>query len=425
MAPVTVSQLNTYVRKILNTDPVLSNVSVAGEVSNLSRPNENRHIYFSLKDEKSAVRCFLPSWTAPYITCDLSNGMEIIVNGSVDVYVRGGIYSLTVKSIDVRGEGELAAKFEKLKKRLYNEGLFEESHKKRLPDFPEKIAVITSEAGAAVRDITDTITKKNNYVDIMIFPVAVQGKGSAEQIANAIYTVNREFKDTDVIIVGRGGGSMEDLWAFNEEIVAYAVYDSEIPVISGVGHEIDTTIIDYVADVSEKTPTAAAARAVPDIRELEESLEQTKALLDIYAARCADLKEKWLESFNMEALMNRLRERTEKYEAECRNIAGSMSRNFERNIEAGREDILKQLTRLRVIDSIIAGSEKRADVLHEKLLNLDPHKIISRGYGALIGGDGRMITGVEKLNVDDKIRIVMSDGDADATVENIRRNENG
>lgn len=425
MAAVKVSQLNRYIKKVLSTDPVLLNVSVVGEVSNLRLPNANGHTYFSLKDEGASIRCFLPSWVAPSITCELRDGAEIIVNGSVDVYVPGGIYSLSVKSIDVKGEGDLAVRFEKLKRRLYKEGLFDEAHKKPIPPFPKKVAVITSGSGAAIKDITKTITEKNNVVDILIFPVAVQGKGSAEQIANAIDVVNRHVSDTDVIIVGRGGGSMEDLWSFNEEIVARAVYDSEIPVISGVGHEIDTTIIDYVADVSEKTPTAAAARAVPDVREIMTSLEQTREAMAGSLVRCADLKERRLEYFNMQAMLGRLSDRVDRASASCDNLKESMLRNFERKVSEGSESVLRCRGRLDGIENIISKKQSSAELLREKLINLDPHKIIGRGYGALLGEDGKMITGVGGLKEGRNVMIVMSDGDADATVDKIRRNEDG
>ena len=261
--PVKVSQLNGYIKRVLQSDPLLGNVSVIGEISNL-KYHGSGHVYFTLKDEASKISCFLPYEYRKDLRYELSDGMEIIATGYIYLYERGGTYSLNVREIAVEGVGNLMAAFERLKDKLSKEGLFDENYKKPIPFFPRKIAVITSETGAAVRDIIKIIRSRNNIVDVLVYPCLVQGPGAAAEIADAIEAVNRLFPETDTIIVGRGGGSLEELWAFNEEIVARSIFASRIPVISAVGHETDFTIADFVADKRAETPTAAAQMAAPD-----------------------------------------------------------------------------------------------------------------------------------------------------------------
>ena len=256
LKPISVSQLNGYIKRILQTDPILGNVSVIGEISNL-KFHGSGHIYFSLKDANSKINCFLPMDQRKYLRFELSEGMEITASGYLYLYERGGSYSLNIRDINVEGRGNLDLAFEQLKNRLEQEGLFDERYKKKLPLFPEKIAVVTSETGAAVRDIIKTIKSRNCMTDIIVFPCLVQGKQAGADIAKTIAKVNDLYPEIDVMIVGRGGGSKEELWAFNEEVVARSIFLSEIPVISAVGHETDFSISDWVADVRAATPTAA------------------------------------------------------------------------------------------------------------------------------------------------------------------------
>ena len=220
--PVSVSQLNSYIKRILQTDPILGNVSVTGEISNLKFHNSG-HVYFSLKDESSRIDCFLPAGNLYSLDFQMKEGMEVTAYGYVYLYEKGGRYSLNVRTMDNAGQGELAIAFEKLKKKLENEGLFDRSHKKEIPSFPEKIAVVTSPVGAAVRDILKIIRSRNTYVDVLIYPVIVQGPKAAGEIAEAIDDINISYPDVDVIITGRGGGSMEELMAFNDEGVARSI----------------------------------------------------------------------------------------------------------------------------------------------------------------------------------------------------------
>lgn len=269
MNPVSVGQLNSYISRVLKTDPILSSISVKGEISNL-KFHSSGHVYFSLKDETSKVNCFLSSAVAEGISSPLEEGMEIVATGSISVYLRGGYYSLNIRDIQVNGEGQLAIRFQQLKKALECEGLFDPAHKKPLPEHPSRIAVVTSPTGAAVRDIIRTITEKNNSTDILVCPVLVQGPAAAAEISSMIDYINRNRQDVDIIITGRGGGSIEELWAFNEEVVARSIYASQIPVISAVGHETDFTIADFAADFRAATPTGAAEMAVPDTRRMDE-----------------------------------------------------------------------------------------------------------------------------------------------------------
>ena len=223
LKPLKVGQLNSYIGRILKNDPILGAVSVVGEISNL-KFHSSGHVFFSLKDETSKVNCFLAASNLERITCPMEEGMEIVASGYISVYERGGYYSLNIRDIEVNGEGQLAIQFEKLKAKLEKEGLFAAENKKPLPEFPSKIAVVTSETGAAVRDIIRTVRNKNDYVDILVYPVLVQGPAAAEDIASAINDINKNHTDIDIIITGRGGGSMEELWAFNEEVVARSIF---------------------------------------------------------------------------------------------------------------------------------------------------------------------------------------------------------
>ena len=277
--PVKVSQLNAYIKRILQSSPVLSNVTVIGEVSNL-KFHSSGHVYFSLKDEKGKISCFLPADIAVSMDKSIEEGTEAVVTGYIYLYERGGSYSINVKTIEKSGTGNLAAEFEKLKKKLEAEGLFDRSAKKPLNPFPRRVAVVTSDTGAAVHDIIKIIRSRNRYVDILVCPVLVQGPSAASDISSMITELNEKCPDTDVIITGRGGGSMEELWAFNEESVARAIAASDIPVISAVGHETDFTIADFAADVRAETPTAAAVLAVPDINELVMYTEELMQSID-------------------------------------------------------------------------------------------------------------------------------------------------
>lgn len=394
LKPVKVSQLNSYIKRVLQTDPILGNVSVIGEVSNL-KFHGSGHVYFSLKDENSKVNCFLPS-SLNHLADELSEGMEITVTGYLYLYERGGSYSLNIRDIQTSGTGELAVKFEKLKRKLESAGYFDKEHKKEIPAFPEKIAIVTSGTGAAVRDILKIITNKNDFVDIIIYPVLVQGPDAAEDIASAIYDINRNYTDVDTIITGRGGGSIEELWAFNEEAVAEAIYESRIPVISAVGHETDFTIADFVADMRAETPTAAADAAVPDTDILREELISYKRELKRDISVLADQKKNALELLNPASFGHDIQSR----------IALDQMR---------AESLIK--TMAEKLNNILSSCSSRLDIVKETLDASDPRKIMERGYSVITDISGNIIRNPEKtLNVDDIIRIESAEGNAEARI---------
>ncbi|MBE6031163.1 MAG: exodeoxyribonuclease VII large subunit [Clostridiales bacterium] len=370
--PVKVAQLNRYIKQILTSDPILTNVSVIGEISNI-KYHSTGHVYFTLKDETSKVSCFLPADVLRHIRYELEDGMEIIAIGYVSIFERGGTYSLNIKDIELTGIGNLAAAFERLKAKLAAEGLFDESLKKPLPEFPEKVAIVTSATGAAVQDITKIIKSRNNYVDIFVYPVLVQGPGAAPDIAAAIADINRRFPETDVMIVGRGGGSMEELWAFNEEIVARAIHESLIPVISAVGHETDFTISDFVADRRAETPTAAAVMAVPDIGELKKYIASLKDELLRTLKHKAEYKTKLLEANSPEAM-------------------------------------------LLYIKNKIMTYEMRIKYANSQLQDLNPANIIERGFAAIVDENGKLISSADRLDKGDKFTAVFRDGKVKAEV---------
>lgn len=403
MKPIGVSQLNAYIKRVLQTDPILSHVSVLGEISNL-KYHDSGHVYFSLKDAGGKINCFLPAGIAAGMDIRLEDGMQIVAIGNVSVFERGGYYSLQIKAVELSGVGDLGAAFEALKKKLLAEGLFDASHKKPLPVFPSKIAIVTAQTGAAVSDMIKIITGRNQVVDILIVPVLVQGPGASASISQGIQDVNEFHPEVDIMIVGRGGGSLEELWAFNEENVARSIYASKIPVISAVGHETDVTIADFVADVRAETPSAAAVLAAPDTGEL-------RIFLDFLEGKLQENMADWL---------NRKGEQLSRLDLDA----------FRRGIHARIQ--LHALRNDTLMDQIQKQMESRLDrlttsVAQQKLVleHLNPKSIMSRGYAAIINPQGELITTTEDIQVNDSIALILQDGNANATVTKVEREPNG
>ena len=401
--PIKVSQLNGYIKRVLQSDPLLGNVSVIGEISNL-KFHGTGHVYFTLKDENSKISCFLASEYLKDIRYELTDGMEVVANGYIYLYERGGSYSLNVREIAVEGVGNLTVAFEKLKEKLSKEGLFEEKYKKPIPYFPKKIAVITSETGAAVRDIIKIIEGRNNIVDVLVYPCLVQGPGAAAEISHAIDEVNWLFPDVDTIIVGRGGGSMEELWAFNEEIVARSIFASKIPIISAVGHETDFTISDFVADKRAETPTAAAQMAVPDIQALKEYIENEKDGLIHTMERLIRYMELRMAGSNMKAL--------------------SLSLNHRLLFQSMKtETLYKEM--LNALETMVVDRGCRIETLKASLDALSPKNIMERGYAAILDGTGTLVGSAERFRPGDNLTAIMQDGEINCKVEHVRRDEHG
>ncbi|MDR2157063.1 MAG: exodeoxyribonuclease VII large subunit [Clostridiales Family XIII bacterium] len=392
--PIKVSQLNGYIKRILQSDPILGNVSVVGEISNCKR-HQNGHVYFSLKDDTAKVNCFLPSGVLAGLRFELGDGIEIVVSGYVNVYEKGGSYSLNVRDAMVRGAGNLALAFEKLKEKLASEGLFDRQYKKPLPVFPKCVAIITSASGAAVEDMVKIITARNHFTNILICPTLVQGPEAAGQIAAGIAYINGRRPDADVIIIGRGGGSAEELWAFNEEAVARAVFASEIPVISAVGHETDVTISDFVADARAETPTAAAQMAVPDSADLKALLTAVRSRLN---AGIAEKTERL--AFRVNACDVGRMEATLRSRIARERIKTAHLRNF-----------LTLSARSR-----LAGKRHAADRRFGELAALNPLAVLERGYAALTDRDGRLIASAKSLRPGMALRAILKDGSADVSV---------
>ena len=394
LKPVSVSQLNSYIKRILQTDPILGNVSVTGELSNV-KYHSTGHVYFSLKDEKSTIRCFLPSGNADNIAFRLEDGLEVNVYGYLYLYEKGGYYSINVKDIEESGEGRLMAEFRALKRKLEGEGLFDQEHKKPLPSFPSQIAVVTSATGAAVRDIIKIIKNKNDYVNVLIYPVTVQGPSAAGEIAEAIDDINRRFTDIDVIITGRGGGSIEELWAFNEEKVARSIYKSSIPVISAVGHETDFTIADFVADRRAETPTAAADMAVPDTTELRDYINNLDKELSRSIRIRIQQAENSLNLMNPELFMRQLKSRTVMAQMKC-------------------DGIYQQLN--SQMDSKLTDFTKRVELAGQVINSSNPDLILARGYAIVRNSQGKIVKNASEVSIGDTIDISLAEGKARATV---------
>lgn len=401
LTPIRVKQLNGYISRILSVDPLLSDVAVIGEISNLKFQNSG-HIYFSLKDDSSSIRCFLPAGTALQIVCPLEEGLEVIVSGRINVYVPGGYYSLLVTDVEAEGKGQLAARFEQLKEKLNREGLFDPAHKKQLPAFPKKVAVVTSPTGAAVRDIQRTIRNKNDVVSILIVPVLVQGPAAAAEIAAAIDDLNAHHKDVDVIIAGRGGGSTEELWAFNEEIVARSIYASDIPVISAVGHETDFTIADFVSDHRAATPTAAAEIAVPDTGELREHLDWLRDDLASQLLRKTELARRHLQMLDPSAFAAGIRQRIEAEQKAIEQTKEGMDGSMVRRIETFRQ---------------------RIELLRQLLESASPFEILERGYSMVTDESGRLLRSAQEADPGQNVIIRMAGGSLDAKITGRREED--
>ncbi len=395
---LTVTQLNQIIKDLIEGQPMLSHVCVRGELSNYKIYPSGHH-YFTLKDSESSLRCVMFKSSASKLRFRPESGMSVTVWGRVSVYPRDGAYQLYCMQLMPEGTGDLQVAFEQLKARLQAEGLFDESHKKPLPPFPGRIAIVTSSAGAAVHDMIRILSRRWPMTKVLLLPVRVQGAEAPPEIAGAIRYAN-EFKVADLIITGRGGGSIEDLWAFNDERVARAIYESRIPVISAVGHEPDVTISDYVADRRASTPSNAAEIAVPDRREIAE-------LLSSYDIRSSQALRRQL---------SQLSERLESYR----------SKQVLRDPTAQFDNRRMELDRLR--DRMITAEERslskgreRFAALAAALDAMSPLRVLTRGYAIASDGTGSCIRSVLELEPGERLSLRFSDGSADCLVEQVKR----
>lgn len=384
--PITVTELNRYIKDKVDGDEYLNNVLVKGEISNFKN-HYTGHMYFTLKDDNSLIKCIMFKSFAQNLKFMPKDGMKVMAFGTVSVFERDGVYQIYCKAIQEDGMGSLYMAYEELKKKLEKEGLFDISNKKKLPYMPKIVGVLTSQTGSVIRDIINVSTRRNPNVYIRLFPVPVQGEGAALKIAEAIKYMN-DNKLADVLILARGGGSLEDLWPFNEEIVARAIYESELPIVSAVGHETDFTIADFVADLRAPTPSAAAELAVPDTEEI-------KIKLSNYNNRFKLALRKKLELMKL------------KYE-KC-----MATRAFKEPLQNINEQYIKiDMLVKNMQNSIVSklkDSKSQASKTISKLDTLSPLKTLTRGY-CIAQIENKIIKSANDLNKDDKIELKFIDG---------------
>lgn len=390
---LSVSQINFYIKSIIENDGSLQFVLVTGEISNLTVHQRSGHIYLSLKDSNSIISAVMFAGNARRLKFRLENGMKVICRGRISVYEPSGRYQLYIEDMQPDGVGALTLAFEQLKKSLAQKGLFDNAHKKPLPKFPKTIGVITSPTGAAVQDITNIIRRRFPSADIVLAPVLVQGESAPEQLVRAVNKFSAS-KIADVIIIGRGGGSAEDLWAFNDEQLAYAVYNCETPIISGVGHETDFTVCDFVADVRASTPSAAAELAVPDRQELMSYYFKQKQ----YISAMLDRKIKTAQ-LRLENQQRRMSASSPKLKAE----------QLEKQLSAKSEKLT------RFMNIYISDKENKLIAAKGKLDGLNPLNVLNRGY-AIAEKDEKIITSSKQLKDGDDFTVILSDGKINAKV---------
>ncbi len=386
----TVSQINGYIKKIVDANIILNDIWIKGEISNF-KLHYSGHMYITLKDEGGVLKAVMFKSAVSGLSFRPEDGMKVLARGRISVYEAGGAYQLYINEMIPDGVGELYIAYEQLKKRLEEEGLFAAEHKKKIPQYPERVGVITAATGAAVRDIINVITRRYPYAEIILYPSLVQGAGAAENICRGLDYFNKT--DTaDVIIAGRGGGSIEDLWAFNEEAVARAIYASHIPVISAVGHETDFTIADFVADLRAPTPSAAAELAVPSQLELMSRILADRNRISNAMVKRLETERKNLKNIKLKSPKEDIDDERLKID----NLVKQAEKNFRIKLMSGREQM---------------GN------MAAKLDALSPLKVIKRGYAIPMDEEGNVIKSVKNMKPDTEFDLKMSDGTAHCRVE--------
>lgn len=398
---LTVSQINTYIKSIVDSDFNLKNIYVSGEISNFTNHYRTGHFYFTLKDSNAAIKAVMFRSAAERVRFEVENGMRVIIRGNISVFERDGVYQLYCEDMIPDGQGALNLAFEQLKKKLYEQGMFSDEHKKPLPQFPNRIGVITSPTGAAVHDILTVLERRYPLAEVVFEPVAVQGDSAAPQIVAAIEKFNL-LNACDVLIVGRGGGSIEDLWAFNEEIVAYAIYDSKIPIISAVGHETDFTIADFVSDRRAPTPSAAAEIAVPDYREVLYTLDgmldrMMNVLLSELERKKAFLAERE-KNFSLLSPQKRI----EQYEGITEMLGARMNNAAAQRFARFSNDVVSFASRLE---------------------SVSPLKTLERGFAVALNEKLETVKSVSSVTAGEKISVRLFDGELKCTVNDVLPNE--
>lgn len=391
---LSVGEVNNYVKKLVENDFILKNLNVKGEISNL-KFHSSGHIYFSLKDENSKVNCIMFKNNAVNLDFRLEEGMKVEIKARLGVYHKEGTYQLYCENIKKAGIGELFEEFHKLKKELSEEGIFDEKYKRALPKFPKRIGIITAKTGAAVRDIINVIQRRNKSLDIILYPAKVQGENAADSIIEGIRYFNNE-KSVDVIILGRGGGSIEELWAFNNRDLAYEIFNSRIPTVSAVGHEVDFTISDFVSDMRAPTPSAAGELVSPSLQEMINDLLNKKEFLHraidrkfLNAKRDVDLLHKGLKGNNPTHII-------EKRIKEVNSLEEKLNFLGKRKIDKAKDELI---------------------ALNSILQTLNPLNTLGRGYSVIMDKEDKVINNVSELKKNDMVKVIMKDGSVNIDIK--------
>ena len=394
-----VGQINTYIRNMFTQDFVLNRVSVRGEISNL-KYHTSGHIYFTLKDASAAIACVMFAGARGGLAFRMSNGQQVIVDGAVNVYERDGKYQLYATKIRQDGAGELYEKFLELKEELEEMGMFAPEYKQPIPKFVRRLGVVTAPTGAAIRDIVNIATRRNPGIRIILYPAKVQGEGAAESVAAGLAAL--DALGVDVIIVGRGGGSIEDLWAFNEETVARAIFSCHTPVISAVGHETDTTIADFVADLRAPTPSAAAELAVADVTAWLQALDE--------------------DALQLQRIMQRMIKDARSRLREC---------ELRMRYAKPQQRLMQQKQRLdeyeerlrRAMQSLLEQTRHQLALIEERLRRLSPYEKLESGYGCILTEDGRRIRSVSQVAPGEVVQIYLADGRMTARIQEVKESK--
>ena len=391
---LSVGEVNNYVKKLVENDFILKNLNVKGEISNL-KFHSSGHIYFSLKDENSKVNCIMFKNNAVNLDFRLEEGMRVEIKARLGVYHKEGTYQLYCENIKKAGIGELFEEFHKLKKELSEEGIFDEKYKRALPKFPKRIGIITARTGAAVRDIINVIQRRNKSLDIILYPAKVQGENAADSIIEGIRYFNNE-KSVDVIILGRGGGSIEELWAFNNRDLAYEIFNSRIPTVSAVGHEVDFTISDFVSDMRAPTPSAAGELVSPSLKEMINDLVNKKEFLHraidrkfLNAKKDVDLLHKGLKGNNPKHII-------EKRIKEVNSLEEKLNFLGKRKIDKAKDELI---------------------ALNSILQTLNPLNTLGRGYSVIMDKEDKVINKVSELKKNDMVKVIMKDGSVNIDIK--------
>lgn len=436
----TVTQYNQAIKNFLDSKVECQSVHIQGEISNF-KGHSRGHLYFTLKDEDSRISAVMFKTAADRLDFTPKDGDEVQIDGRIAVFVANGGYQVYAEKMRLAGNGDLLRKFEELKKKLENEGLFDESHKKPLPRFPKKIGIITAPTGAAIRDILSTIKRRYPLCETILFPSLVQGELAKDDIVRNIEKAQNY--DLDLIICGRGGGSIEDLWAFNEEIVARAIYNSNIPIISGVGHEPDRTIADYVADLRAPTPTGAAEMAVPNLSDLLHLIEQykircnenVKGIINYYKKRLDIMKNTYVlrnplalyevKEQKLDTLIDRANNNIittlNDYRVRLNNIKSNyVLKNPLAIYEVKKEKVKNYMSILnKIINNTIESNNHKYTIMVNKLELLNPLNILNKGY-SLVTINGNVLKSVKDVKINDNINIKLHEGSIEATVKEIK-----